>query len=138
MTGQSVKIRLWIIVALVLLTGGWMAFDGAHALVTGDFVTPSSGEYAGQLGPWAAIPRFLGIDPRSLGVRLLFLVFGVSYLAALVAFLRTSRAAMLAVFAAFALLYLPFGTMTSIVVLILLASLRRASVRGAQLVAPHD
>ena len=132
MTGRSfARIRLWIVVALVVLTGGWMAFDGTHALVTGDFVTPRSGEYAGQLGPWAAIPRFLGIGPRSLGVRLLFLVFGVSYLAALVAFLRTSRPAMLATCASFALLYVPFGTVTSIVVLILLASLRRTSVRGA-------
>jgi hypothetical protein len=41
----------WLIVALALLEGSWLAFDGAHALITGDYVTPKTGRYAGQLGP---------------------------------------------------------------------------------------
>jgi hypothetical protein len=41
----------WIVAALAALNGGWMTFDGARALIVGDYVTPSSGEYAGQLGP---------------------------------------------------------------------------------------
>ena len=30
----------WVVAALVLLNGGWMAFDGGRALVIGDYVTP--------------------------------------------------------------------------------------------------
>lgn len=110
------------IAALVVLTAGWMTFDGIHALVTGDFVTPRSGQYAGQLGPWAAIPRAVGIDPRGDGVKVFFVAFGIAYLAALGVFLagrRRGRGA-LAAGATVALLYLPFGTMASLAVLALL------------------
>jgi hypothetical protein len=99
-----------------------MTFDGIHALVTGDFVTPRSGEYAGQLGPWAAIPRAAGIDPRGVGVEAFFVALGVAYLAALAFFLagwRGGRGAV-AAGAAVALLYLPFGTLASLGVLALL------------------
>jgi hypothetical protein len=41
----------WLIAALVLLNGGWMAFDGGRALMLGDYVTPRTGQFAGQLGP---------------------------------------------------------------------------------------
>jgi hypothetical protein len=115
---------------LVLLTAGWMTFDGIHALVVGDFVTPKSGEYAGQLGPWAAIPRAVGIDPRADGVKVSFVAFGLVYLAALgadLAGLRRGRAAV-ATCAAIALLYLPFGTLASLGVLVLLGR-RRGSDR---------
>ena len=30
----------WIVLLLALVEGGWFAFDGATALVTGDYVTP--------------------------------------------------------------------------------------------------
>ena len=33
----------WLVMALVLLNGGWMAFDGGRALVVGDYVTPKTG-----------------------------------------------------------------------------------------------
>lgn len=114
--------RIGLAVAVVL-TGGWMAFDGAHALITGDYVTPESGEYAGQLGPWAAPLRFAGIEPRSTGVKVFFVAFGLTYLAALAAFLRNrkrSRPVLIAC-AAVALLYLPFGTLLSAAVLAILA-----------------
>lgn len=110
------------IVALVVLIAGWMLFDGLYALATGDFVTPQSGEYAGQLGPWAAIPRAVGIDPRGDGVKVFFVAFGIAYLAALGVFVagrRGGRGA-LAAGAAVALLYPPFGTMASLAVLALL------------------
>jgi hypothetical protein len=121
------KKRLWLIVALVLITGGWMAFDGAHALVTGDFVTPQSGPYAGQLGPWTVIPSAFGIEPRSTAVKAFFVVFGLVYLAALGAFLlgRTGARGVLTACAGVGLLYLPVGTLTSAAVLALLATLPR-------------
>ena len=118
--------RIWLLAILVIFTGGWMAFDGAHALIRGDFVTPRSGEYAGQLGPWAHIPRAAGLDPRSIGIRLGFLFFGLGYLAALAAFLFRLPGArpLLLSFAMVALLYLPFGTITSLILLAVLFSLR--------------
>jgi hypothetical protein len=119
-------VRLWVLTALIALTGGWMAFDGAHALLTGDFVTPRSGDHAGELGPWSHIPRAFGVDPRSTHVRLFFLGFGLAYLAALAAFLlrRTGAWAALAACAAVALLYLPIGTLASAGALGILFTLR--------------
>jgi hypothetical protein len=57
----------WAVVVLAVLEAGWMVFDGARALVVGDYVTPSSGEYAGKLGPWAGLASALGVEPRSTG-----------------------------------------------------------------------
>jgi hypothetical protein len=54
--------RTILVAVLVSVTGGWMAFDGAHALITGDFVTPSSGPYSGQLGPWATLLEAVGLE----------------------------------------------------------------------------
>jgi GNAT superfamily N-acetyltransferase len=118
--------RLWLLTALVVLTGGWMTFDGAYALITGDFVTPSSGEYAGQLGPWAAIPRAFGLQPRSLGVKTIIAVFGVAYLVALGLFLLHLRGAwlLLVCLTGVVLLYLPFGTLAGLAVLGILVTLR--------------
>jgi hypothetical protein len=118
--------RLWLLGGLVLLTGGWMAFDGAHALIAGDFVTPSSGEYARQLGPWAQIVSSIGLDPRSLGVKIFFLAFGLIYLAALVLFLlrRAGSWLLLVGCSAVVLLYLPFGTLSGLAVLAVLATVR--------------
>lgn len=110
-----------------------MAFDGAHALITGDFVTPSSGEYAGQLGPWSTIVRSAGLDPRSLGIRIFFLLFGLIYLVALLAFLLRRKGSWLLLVScsAVALLYLPLGTLTSLAALAVLATLRE---KGAETV----
>lgn len=41
----------WIVVVFAFIEGGRPVYDGGHALVTGEYVTPSSGEYAGQLRP---------------------------------------------------------------------------------------
>lgn len=119
--------RIGIALAVVL-TAGWMVFDGAHALVTGDYVTPKSGAYAGQLGPWAAPLRLAGIEPRNTGVKIFFVAFGLTYLAALAAFLRNHRTGRFALglCAVVTLLYLPFGTVLSAAVLAILgASIRQ-------------
>ncbi len=52
----------WVVAALALIEGGWLAFDGGRALIVGDYVTPSSGPSAGQLGPWSKVVSALGID----------------------------------------------------------------------------
>src|SRR5688572_18683824 len=107
-----------------------MAFDGTLALVTGEYLTPSEGPYAGQLGPWHHIVSAIGIDPRSTFMKLVFLVYGLAWLAVIVAFIRRrprSWAAML--LAALGSSWnLFFGTMTSVVLvaLLLIPGVRRA------------
>jgi hypothetical protein len=68
----------WIVAALVILNGGWMAFDGARALVVGDYVTPKTGQYAGQLGPWAKLIQAIGIEPRSTLMKSIFFIYGLA------------------------------------------------------------
>jgi hypothetical protein len=112
----------WIVVALALVVGGWLAFDGAHALLTGDYVTPRSGAHAGRLGPWAALVSAVGIEPRSTLMKSLHLTLGCAWLLATAAFvLRLPRSwhAMLAC-AVLGLWYLPFGTLLGAVQIALL------------------
>lgn len=111
----------WIIAALIIFTAGWMLFDGSRALTVGDYITPSEGEYAGQLGPWAGVVRSLGIDPRSTFMKLTFIVYGIAGLVAAVGYVSNqpwSARALLA-FAILVLWYLPFGTFVGILALIL-------------------
>ena len=61
----------WVIVILVAFTAGWMLFDGTRALIVGDYVTPASGEYAGQLGPWSNLVKADGIEPLSTLMKLI-------------------------------------------------------------------
>ncbi len=122
----------WIIVLLAFLSAGWLAFDGAHALVTGDYVTPRSGPHAGQLGPWSKLLAALGLDPRSLFVKWVHLVIGTAWLGAIVAFafrVRLAWGAML-MCAIAGLWYLPFGTLISLIVigLLMLPGVRRQYV----------
>lgn len=119
-----------IVVALAMGSAGYMVVDGTRALVRGDYFTPSSGEYAGQLGPWAGVVRALGVEPRSTGMKAFFVVFGAGWLAATVAFafgVGWSWAAML-VLAIGSLWYLIPGTVISaaIIVLLLVPSVREA------------
>lgn len=112
----------WIISLLVILTAGYMFFDGAHALIVGDYISPTDGEYAGQLGPWAGLVASIGIEPRSTFMKVIFVVYGFSTLAVLAGFVTQQawgRNALL-VMAVLGLWYLPFGTAINIVVLMLL------------------
>jgi len=68
---------VWALLALALITGGWMLFDGLRALVTGDYTMPSSGPYAGQLGPWTYIISAVGLDQRSTFMKLAFPLIGL-------------------------------------------------------------
>jgi len=121
----------WVVVTLAFIEGGWLAFDGGRALVVGDYVTPSSGEYAGRLGPWAKVVSAVGIEPRSTAMKSIHVVLGVVWLAVMVCFalgLEWAWSGML-VCAVLSLWYLPFGTLLSIVqiVLLLLPVLRPGS-----------
>ncbi len=122
----------WTIVVVAFVSAGWLAFDGAHALVTGDYVTPRSGPHAGQLGPWSKLLTSMGLDPRSLFVKWLHLVIGAAWLAAIVAFsfrVRRAWGAML-IGAIAGLWYVPFGTLISLITigLLMLPGVRRQYV----------
>lgn len=112
----------WAAILLVLFTAGWMLFDGTRALIVGDYVTPKTGEYAGQLGPWTSLVRAVGIEPRSTLMKSIFVVYGVITLAALsffaLGFPRARTALMIA--CVLGLWFLPIGTIANLIALILL------------------
>jgi len=112
----------WVIVVLVVLTAGWMLFDGARALITGDYVTPATGPYVGQLGPWSKLVKAAGIEPRSTLMKSIFLVYGsIALVVALCFALGFSWArGALTVVCILGLWYLPVGTITNLIALILL------------------
>ena len=119
-----------LITLLVLLTAGWMLFDGSRALIAGDFVTPESGDYAGQLGPWANLAQRLGIEPRSTLMKSVFVVYGLLAITSVVCYLIdypwAGTALMVVCF--LGLWYLPFGTIANLVVLFLMMMRRRKRV----------
>ncbi len=120
------------LVCLALAPGLFMTFDGMRALVAGDYLTPTTGEHAGQLGPWSSVVSAVGIAPRSTGMKMAFVLFGLAWLTAAVAFLRRaswSRGALAAVAVA-SLWYLPVGTLVSVLVLAGLALPGPSSASG--------
>jgi hypothetical protein len=118
----------WLVVVLALIEGGWLAFDGGHALITGDYVTAASPEGPGQLGPWAKLVAAVGIEPRSTLMKGIHLGLGVGFLALTACFafgLPWAPNAMI-LSAVLTLWYLPLGTLLSLVqiVVLLLPALR--------------
>ncbi|HET9909517.1 MAG TPA: hypothetical protein VFQ23_22915 [Anaerolineales bacterium] len=112
----------WVVVILVALTAGWMLFDGTRALIAGDYVTPKSGKYAGQLGPWSNLVKAIGIEPRSTSMKLIFVGYGLTALIVLACFmfgLSWARTVLIIV-CILGLWYLPIGTMTNLIALALL------------------
>jgi hypothetical protein len=116
----------WIIVILVILNASWMFADGLRALVIGDYVTPSSSPHAGQLGPWAALVKAAGIEPRSVFMKATFVVYGASSLIVAAGFGldRPWGRNLLSVVAMLGLWYLPLGTAANMITLILLFLIR--------------
>ncbi len=112
----------WIVVALAFFVAGWFAFEGARALAVGDYITPKSGQYAGQLGPWSKVVLAVGIEPRSTLMMSIFLAYGVVWIGIIVCFILKLEWAWWAMLIAAGgtLWYLPFGTLLGIVQIILL------------------
>jgi hypothetical protein len=127
----------WIVLVLAVAAAGWMLFDGMRALVVGDYVTPASGPYAGQLGPWASLLETLGIDPRATAMKLFFVSYGAAWLGVTVAFARRMPWAWwgMIVFAAASLWYLVIGTVSSVVQIALLLVMRARSAPDVRPVA---
>lgn len=112
----------WIVAVCALTVAGWFVFDGVHAVITGDYVTPSSGRFAGQLGPWARLVDLVGIDPRSTLMHVIFIAYGALWLPVIPLYLLKlplTRLLMLAM-AIGALWYIPFGTALCLVQIVLI------------------
>ena len=95
-----------------------MILDGLRALFTGNYTSLKGG----RLGPWAALVSAVGINPLSTGMKWLYVVYGLLWLVITICFsvgLRWARAIML--IAAIGMLwFLPFGTLFSLLQIILL------------------
>ena len=104
-----------------------MFFDGARALIVGDYVTPTTGQYAGQLGPWSILVKAIGIEPRSTLMKSIFVVYGLVALTVALCFilgLAWARIAMI-IICILGLWFLPIGTVTNLIALILLLTERK-------------
>ena len=112
----------WFAVALTILNAGWMVFDGTRALTIGDYVTPQTGEYAGQLGPWSKVVKTIGIEPRSTLMKSIFVGYGMVMLVIAICFVLRLPWAWwgMIITAVLGLWYLPVGTIVNIIVLALL------------------
>ena len=119
-----------IIIILALLQAGWMIFEGTRAFVVGDYVTATSGTYAGQLGPWSKVVRAAGIEPRSSFMKAIFVIYGLAWIFVIERFTQGLPWTWLAMFIAAVgtLWYLPFGTVSSLIQIALLILLKRSSV----------
>jgi hypothetical protein len=118
----AVPVLRWCAVLLCLLQGAYMLLDGCRALVVGTYITPASGDHAGQLGPWARLVSTVGVEPESTQMKLGFVVLGVLWLAlalALAGGADWSRAVGVPL-AVGTLWYLVPGTVISLAVLVLL------------------
>jgi hypothetical protein len=112
----------WIIVALALLNAGYMTVDGARALTKGDYFTPTSGQYAGQLGPWAKAVEAVGIEPRSTAMKVVFVTYGAVWVIVSVAFVLKQPWSwlLMLVLALGSVWYLIVGSVLSVVITALL------------------
>jgi hypothetical protein len=100
-----------------------MGLDGTRAFIVGDYVTPSAGSHAGQLGPWSDLLNAVGIDPRSTFAKALHIVSALLWLGAIASLAGRNRSAqrVLAIAAGTgSLWYLPFGTIGGVVTFLLL------------------
>lgn len=116
-----------IIITLVVLNAGYMAYDGYCALTTGDYIRPTEGEYAGQLGPWTMFASMANIDPLSITMKLVFFTSGFFGLLSILVFLFIPRLgyAMLLLFCFLTLWNLMFGALISFITIILLMSWKK-------------
>ena len=117
-----VTILKWIVILLAFLNAGYMVVDGTKALVTGDYIRPKTGQYAGQLGPWTQAVEKVGIDPLSTAMKGVFVIWGLAGLIIAVCYalnLPWSWKGMM-IYNICSLWYLFMGTGSSILQIILL------------------
>jgi len=115
------------IVLLAALEAGWIAFDGARALVTGDYLKLRVGAYGGSLGEWTRIASALGVPPRSAAAKWALIGYGAAWLSAIYAFARGAGRSWWVMFVAAggALWYSSLAVPISLAQMLLLVAARR-------------
>ena len=102
-----------IFVLVSLFLGAWMIFDGLNVLRTNKYFGPE------KPGPWADVVSKFGIDPMRIGH--IFVVLGILWL--IMTVLKILNIEISGIFLLFIPLltiwYFPFGTIISILVLLL-------------------
>ena len=98
-------LTVWLFMGCSWLLGWWMAFDGLHNRIFGDYVRIN-----GQLGPWAGLVQAVGVEPNQLAFTLV--AFGLGLIGASfgVYLRRPWGYAASVVISAVCLLYVGFGT----------------------------
>lgn len=112
----------WTVIVAALIVAGFMALDGSRALLTGEYFTPKSGRYAGQLGPWSSVVSAVGIEPRSTVMKTIFAVYGFVWLLVIGLFVLDISWAWwgMLIAALGSLWFLPFGTLLGAIQIVLL------------------
>jgi hypothetical protein len=115
------------IVLFAVLEAGWIAFDGARALSTGEYLKPRLGGYGGHLGEWTRVASALGAPPRSAAAKSALLGYGVLWILVACAYARGAGGAwwLLFVLAAGALWYSILAVPLSLASMLLLVAARR-------------
>lgn len=104
----------FLVLVLSLINGLWMLIDGVYVVMNAKYIGPE------KPGPWASLVGMTGIDVFKLGP--VFMLYGAAWLVfAGAMFAETSWARMLGlVLSVLTLWYLPFGTLISVAVFIVL------------------
>jgi len=105
--------------ALSLMNGLWMFLDGTYVLIKGKYIGN------GQPGPWSRWISAMGLDPFAMGVP--FVVLGAAWLACTwgLALGRSWGWMGLLVCSMLTLWYIPFGTVISVIIIVLLVLYRQ-------------
>jgi len=116
-----------VVIALAILEAGWIAFDGARAIVVGEYLKPRIGRYGGGLGPWTRVARAAGIAPRSTLMKGILVGYGLVWLGVALAFARGAGWAWwgMVLAAASAFWYSTLGVPINLLQLLLLTAVRR-------------
>jgi hypothetical protein len=112
-----------IVVALSVLNGGWMLFDGIHVLLKGKYFGPE------KPGPWSDLVSRVGIDPMRIGPA--FVAIGLLWaVVVLGVVIRQPWAFPVGLIACVASVwYFPIGTILSIAIAVMLILLRNRLFR---------
>lgn len=104
----------YLVIVFGVINGLWMLIDGIYVLANGKYIGPE------KPGPWASLIALSGIDVFKLGP--VFILFGVTWLVFAGAFFSGSASArsLGLILSVLTLWYLPFGTLISIIVLVIL------------------
>lgn len=104
-------VRKLVLIFLCLSVGGFILLDGTRNLLTGTY-------FGAGLGPWSALVRAAGFDPRHFGA--VFALLGLAWFAATAGLLtrRTWARPAASAVGVLTLWYIPVGTVLALVYLV--------------------